>query len=90
MDVLSDWSVTAQPPLTLRNDLPVAAHYVLWERAARGGALVMRQQGHLAGGASVNVYSVDMRQQVGSNVNSRGCKLVLTRLSLAGRRLHQP
>jgi hypothetical protein len=64
MDVLSDWSVTAQPPLTLRNDLPVAAHYVLWERAARGGALVMRQQGHLAGGASVNVYSVDMRQQV--------------------------
>jgi hypothetical protein len=65
MDVLSDWSVTAQPPLTVRNDLPVAAHYVLWERAARGGALVMRQQGHLEGGASVNVYSVDMRQQVG-------------------------
>lgn len=64
MDVLSDWAVTAAPPLTLRNDLPVAAHYVLWERAARGGALVMRQQGHLAGGASVNVYSVDMRQQV--------------------------
>lgn len=64
MDVLTDWSVTAQPPLTLRNDLPVAAHYAVWERAARGGALVLRQQGSLAGGATVNVYSVDMRQQV--------------------------
>lgn len=65
IDVLTDWSITAQPPLTLRNDLPVAAHYVLWERAARGGSLVLRQQGYLEGGASVNVYSVDMRQQVG-------------------------
>ncbi|KAF6249695.1 hypothetical protein COO60DRAFT_940688 [Scenedesmus sp. NREL 46B-D3] len=63
VDVLSDWSVTAQPPLTLRNDLPVAGHYVLWERAARGGALAMRQQGHLAGGASAT-STLLMRQQV--------------------------
>lgn len=64
MDVLTDWHITAQPPLTLRNDLPVAAHYVLWERPARGGSLVLRQQGRLEGWASINVYSVDMRQQV--------------------------
>lgn len=64
MDVLTDWRITAQPPLTLRNDLPVAAHYVLWERPARGGSLVLRQQGRLEGWSSINVYSVDMRQQV--------------------------
>lgn len=64
MDVLTDWHITAQPPLTLRNDLPVAAHYVVWERPARGGSLVLRQQGRLEGWASINVYSVDMRQQV--------------------------
>jgi hypothetical protein len=65
IDVLTDWRITAQPPLTLRNDLPVAAHYVLWERPARGGSLVLRQQGTLEGWSSINVYSVDMRQQVG-------------------------
>lgn len=65
VDALTDWSITAQPPLTLRNDLPVAAHYVLWERPARGGSLVLRQQGRLEGWSSINVYSVDMRQQVG-------------------------
>lgn len=65
MDALTDWRITAQPPLTLRNDLPVAAHYVLWERPARGGSLVLRQQGRLEGWSSINVYSVDMRQQVG-------------------------
>jgi hypothetical protein len=64
VDVLTDWQVTAQPPLTVRNDLPVAAHYMLWERAARGGSLVLRQQGRLEGWSSVNVYSVDLRQQV--------------------------
>lgn len=63
-DVLTDWRITAQPPLTLRNDLPVAAHYVLWERPARGGSLVLRQQGKLEGWSSINVYSVDLRQQV--------------------------
>lgn len=62
--MLTDWRITAQPPLTLRNDLPVAAHYVLWERPARGGSLVLRQQGRLEGWSSINVYSVDMRQQV--------------------------
>lgn len=64
MDVLTDWRITAQAPLTLRNDLPVAANYVLWERPARGGSLVLRQQGKLEGWSSINVYSVDMRQQV--------------------------
>jgi hypothetical protein len=62
--MLTDWRITAQPPLTLRNDLPVAAYYVLWERPARGGSLVLRQQGRLEGWSSINVYSVDMRQQV--------------------------
>jgi hypothetical protein len=62
--MLTDWRITAQPPLTLRNDLPVAAHYELWERPARGGSLVLRQQGRLEGWSSINVYSVDMRQQV--------------------------
>lgn len=73
-DVLTDWRITAQPPLTLRNDLPVAAHYVLWERPARGGSLVLRQQGRLEGWSSINVYSVDMRQQVRRTVrHQRNC-----------------
>lgn len=50
--------------MVLRNDLPVAAHFALWECPALGGAPLLRQQGRLAGGAAVNVYSVDMRQQV--------------------------
>jgi hypothetical protein len=64
VDALTDWAITAQPPLTLRNDLPVAAFYALWERPARGGSLVLRQQGRLEGSAAINVYAVDMRQQV--------------------------
>lgn len=62
--MLTDWAITAQPPLTLQNNLPVAAHYALWEQPARGGSLVLRQQGRLDGWASINVYSVDLRQQV--------------------------
>lgn len=71
--MLTDWRITAQAPLTLRNDLPVAANYVLWERPARGGSLVLRQQGKLEGWSSINVYSVDMRQQVQPTYSCLAC-----------------
>lgn len=91
MDALTDWSITAQPPLTLRNDLPVAAHYVLWERPARGGSLVLRQQGRLEGWSSINVYSVDMRQQVGGGpAPLSSCRSHLWWQASAVAGLHQP
>ncbi len=57
----------------VRNDLPVAAHFALWERSPKGGAPVLRQQGRLEGGGAVNVYSVDMRQQVLLSFYPDGC-----------------
>ena len=65
LDVLQDWTIAARPPLHLLNQLPVAAHYELWERNRIGGALILRQKGLLEGGQGINVYSMDMRQQVG-------------------------
>lgn len=29
---MSDWRIRLQPPLVLRNSLPVGAQYVVWER----------------------------------------------------------
>jgi hypothetical protein len=66
LDTVPDWRVTVRPPLHLVNDLPVAAHYQLWEGGNSGGpgGLQLRQQGRLEGGEGINVYSVDMRRQV--------------------------
>lgn len=64
LDCMTDWRIVARAPLVLDNQLPVSAQYALWERQAARGPLVLRQQGSLAGGQRLAVYSADMRHQV--------------------------
>lgn len=64
LDAINDWRIVARPPLVVQNLLPVKAYYALYEKIQSTKQPVMRQQGEVPGGGSVNVYSVDVRQQV--------------------------
>lgn len=70
-----DWRIRVQPPLVVRNALPVAAQYIVWERATGvapkgltpgggSGALRACGWGRIDAWGTAQVYTADMRQQV--------------------------
>lgn len=63
---LVDWRITARPPLSVRNTLPVAGHFEVWERDRRVGPLALRERGRVEGGHAAPIHSVDLRRQVRS------------------------
>ncbi|GIL66054.1 hypothetical protein Vafri_19582, partial [Volvox africanus] len=74
LDTLVDWRLVVRPPLTLHNTLPVAGRYIVWERPAMDAPMRVRQQGRVAAGASVPVFSADMRMQVYLSYAPDGCE----------------
>ncbi|GLI59136.1 hypothetical protein VaNZ11_000961, partial [Volvox africanus] len=74
LDTLVDWRLVVRPPLTLHNTLPVAGRYIVWERPALNAPMRVRQQGRVAAGASVPVFSADMRMQVYLSYAPDGCE----------------
>ncbi|GIL84697.1 hypothetical protein Vretifemale_13315, partial [Volvox reticuliferus] len=74
LDTVVDWRLIVRPPLTLHNTLPVAGRYIVWERQTTDAPMRVRQQGRVAGGAYVPVFSADMRMQVYLSFAPDGCE----------------
>ncbi|GMH39652.1 hypothetical protein BSKO_07550 [Bryopsis sp. KO-2023] len=64
MDPMTDWTITAQPPLELHNVLPFSGSFMVWERAEGGSPLQIRQQGITSPGEKTPIHGADMRKEV--------------------------
>lgn len=42
MEALTDWTITAHPPLVIHNVLPFGGHFMLWEKQQSGMITLIR------------------------------------------------
>lgn len=61
---IPDWRITVNAPVKLENCLPCSAAYIIWEKPRATGNLIKQQNGIVAAGGSVYIYSVDVRRPI--------------------------